>query len=114
MAFKTVGGFYTSLMDQSWGHTLYPVLALDMICLAAFLILALRSDRHWPLWATGCTFAAVAVHFATMITIGIDPKIYHGLRSLWAILMQLLMVRGIVLDARYQRFLTSMARQKTI
>ena len=103
IAFKTIGGFYTGLMDQSWGHTLYPVLSLDAICLMAFVTLALKSDRHWPLWTSGCALAAVAVHLASLIVIGFDPKIYHGLRSLWAIPMQLFMVRGIALDTRYQR-----------
>ena len=102
MLFKTVGGFCTSLLDQSWSHILYPVLALDLICLIAFLALALRSDRYWPLWASGCAFAIVAVHFASMLNTAVDPRIYHGLRSLWAIPMQLFMVRCIVLDVRHQ------------
>ena len=44
----------------------------------------------------------VAVHFASMLNTAVDPRIYHGLRSLWAIPMQLFMVRGIVLDVRHQ------------
>jgi hypothetical protein len=103
VAFKTIAGFYAGLMDQSWGHTLYPVLAVDLACLIAFLILTLRSDRFWPLWTTGCALAAVTVHLASIGQLGMDPAIYHGLKGLWAIPMQLFMVRGIVLDARYRR-----------
>ncbi len=103
IVFKTIAGFYTSILDQSWSHTLYPVLAVDATCLVSFAILALRGDRHWPLWTSGCALAAVAVHLGSIAQIGVDPKIYHGLRSLWAIPMQLFMVRGIVLDVRYLR-----------
>ncbi|PNP95777.1 hypothetical protein [Sphingobium sp. YBL2] len=109
IVFKTVAGFYTSILDQSWGHTLYPVLSVDVICLVAFVILALQSNRHWPLWTSGCALAAVAVHLGSIAQIGIDPKIYHGLRSLWAFPMQLFMVRGIVLDIRYRRSCANMA-----
>ena len=31
--FKTVAGFCTSILDQSWSHTLYPVLAVDAMVL---------------------------------------------------------------------------------
>ncbi|BDD66876.1 hypothetical protein Sj15T_18970 [Sphingobium sp. TA15] len=109
IVFKTIAGFYTSILDQSWGHTLYPVLSVDVICLVAFVILALQGDRHWPLWTSGCALAAVAVHMGSIAQIGIDPKIYHGLRSLWAFPMQLFMVRGIVLDIRYRRSCANMA-----
>ena len=107
--FKTVAGFCTSILDQSWSHTLYPVLAVDAICLGAFVILGLQSDRNWPLWTSGCALAAVAVHLGSISKVGIDPKIYHGLRSLWAFPMQLFMVRGIVLDSRYRRSCEKMA-----
>ena len=109
LIFKTIAGFYASILDQSWGHTLYPVLSVDVIGLVAFVILALQGDRHWPLWTSGCALAAVAVHLGSITQLGIDPKIYHGLRSLWAFPMQLFMVRGIVLDARYQHFFGSEA-----
>src|SRR3546814_10024252 len=60
IVFKTIAEFYLALMDQSWAHTLYPILVLDTACLLAFLLLALRNDRHWPLWVSGCALAAVA------------------------------------------------------
>ena len=71
-------------------------------CFAAPQRPADGNDRYWPLWASGCAFAIVAVHFASMLNTAVDPRIYHGLRSLWAIPMQLFMVRGIVLDVRHQ------------
>ena len=104
ITFITIVGFYTALTDQgSWGHTVYPLLAVDTICMMAFLTLALRSDRWWPLWTTACALATVTTHLASIAQFGIPPAVYHGLKGLWAIPMQLFMVRGIALDARYQR-----------
>ena len=103
VAFKTIAAFYAALMDPSWGRTVYPVLVVDVVCLTAFFMLSLRSNHYWPLWTTGCALAAVTVHLASVAQLGIDPRVYHGLKGLWAIPMQLFMVRGIVLDVRYQR-----------
>lgn len=103
VAFKTVAGFYAGLMDQSWKQTHYWVLLVDLACLVAFLILSLRSDRLWPLWTAGCALASVTVHIASMGRLRIDPMVYQALKDVWSIPMQLFMVRGIVLDGRYQR-----------
>lgn len=103
VAFKTIAAFCAAMVDQSWGHTVYPVLVVDMVCLIAFLMLALRSEQLWLLWTTGCALAAVTVHLASILQLGIEPRVYHGLKGLWAIPMQLFMVRGILLDARYRR-----------
>ncbi|MDI1295444.1 MAG: hypothetical protein PSY12_06095 [bacterium] len=101
--FKTIAGFYAALMDQSWAHTAYAILTVDMICLIAFLAIALRSPSLWPLWTTGCLLAAAVVHLASVAQIGIEPTVYQGLKDLWAFPMQLFMVRGISLDLRYRR-----------
>ena len=104
ITFITVVGFWIALMEQrSWGHTVYPLLLVDLICLIAFLVLALKSDRWWPLWASACALATVTTHLASIAQIGVPPAVYHGLKGLWAIPMQLLMVRGIALDGRYRR-----------
>lgn len=102
IAFKTIAAFYAATIDRTWSHTVYPVLAIDLICLIAFVVIALRCDRLWPLWATGCALAAVIVHIASIAQVGIAPAVYHGLKTLWAIPMQLFMVLGIALDARYR------------
>lgn len=101
----TVVGFYIGLMEQrSWGQTVYPLLILDLICLLGFVTIALTSDRWWPLWTSACALIQVATHLASIAQIGVPPAIYHGLKGLWAIPMQLFMVRGITLDARYRSF----------
>jgi hypothetical protein len=104
---KTVFGFYLGLLDQSWIHPAFPMLGLDVFIFLAFTALALNCDRYWPLWSAGCASAAVAVHIAAITQVGFKPEMYHGLRGLMAIPMQLFMVRGIWLDGRHVRSLHS-------
>ena len=104
IACKTVAGFYAGLIDQSWKQTVHWVLAVDVACLMAFLILSLRSSRLWPLWTAGCALAAVTVHIASIGRLRIDPMVYQALKDIWSIPMQLFMVRGIVLDRRRGRW----------
>lgn len=109
----TIVGFSIALMEQrSWGRTVYPLLMVDTACLLAFLLLALKGDRWWPLWTSACALATVTTHLASIVQIGIPPAVYHGLKGLWAIPMQLFMVRGIALDARYRRSSRQMKTEK--
>lgn len=103
IACKTIAGFKAALMDQSWGATIYPVLLVDLIFLIAILVLALRSDRLWPLWTTACALCAVVVHLASIADLEISPSVYQALKDIWSLAMQLFMVRGIVLDVRSRR-----------
>jgi hypothetical protein len=96
-------GFYAALIDPSWGHTVYPVFAVDSACLLALLAIALRSKHFWPLWTTACALCAVAVHLASIAQFQITPLVYQGLKDIWALAMELIMVRGIVLDNRSRR-----------
>lgn len=114
VAFKTIAAFCAAMIDQSWGHTVYPVMAVDLICLIAFLTLALRRKQLWLLWTTACALAAVTVHLASVLQFGIEPRIYHGLKGLWAIPMQLFMVHGILMDARYQRSSTLLSTERQV
>jgi len=97
---KTVLDLSTAWIDYSWQETMYPLLAIDLVCLFCFIILALRSDRLWPLWATGFQLVAVLIHLATVWEINIAPKAYQALQQLWTIPMQLAMLSGIMADQR--------------
>lgn len=79
---------------------MYPLLAIDLVCLFCFLALALRSDRLWPLWAAGFQLVAVLIHLATVWEIDIAPKAYQALQQLWTIPMQLAMLSGIMADQK--------------
>ena len=53
-------------MHPSWAGTSLGLFAVDAGCLLALLILALASNRFWPIWALGFQIVAVATHLATL------------------------------------------------
>lgn len=53
-------------IDPQWG-----VMVIDVLFLALLLWLALRSDRHWPMWAAAFQLLAVVTHGAMMA----DPSV---------------------------------------
>lgn len=56
--------------DTAWLQPQYGVFMVDLAALAAFLVLALRSDRFWPMTLAGGQLLAVAVHIGYII----DPR----------------------------------------
>ena len=53
-------------MNPNWAGTSLGLFAVDAGCLLALLILALMSNRFWPIWALGFQIVAVATHVATL------------------------------------------------
>lgn len=56
---------------QLWGVEI-EVMVVDVGLFTAILAIALRSDRWWPLWASGFLGLVVLVHLAVIL----DPKIW--------------------------------------
>ena len=61
-------------MNPNWAGTSMGLFAVDAGCLLALLILALMSNRFWPIWALGLQTAAVATHLATLSIPDVVPK----------------------------------------
>lgn len=56
---------------QLWGLEI-EVMIIDVVLFGTVLAIALRSDRWWPLWASGFLGLVVLVHLAVIL----DPKIW--------------------------------------
>jgi hypothetical protein len=61
-------------MNPSWATTSYGLFAVDGGCLIALIVLAMTSNRYWPIWAMGFQTVAVATHMATLWIPGFVPK----------------------------------------
>lgn len=90
-------------MNPSWATTSYGLFAVDGGCLLALIILALNSNRYWPIWAMGFQTVAVAKHMATLWIPDFVPKSYQALLSFWAIPILWVMVMGTRKDRQYER-----------
>ncbi len=89
--------------NPSWASTSYGVLLVDTACLVGLVILALRTNRHWPIWALGFQTAAVATHLATIAAPDILPKVYQAIAAFWSIPILAAMVTGTTLDWQHSQ-----------
>jgi hypothetical protein len=70
--------------------------------LLALLILALMSNRFWPIWALAFQTVAVATHLATLSIPDVVPKSFQALLSFWTIPILWVMVAGTHKDLQYE------------
>lgn len=62
----------------------FGILVVDSALLAVLLFLLIKSDRYWPIWATGFHLIAVLTHFAKAIDPMILPVAYANYLVLWS------------------------------
>lgn len=77
-----------------YGSVEVGALVVDLAALIAFLVLALRARRFWPLWMTAFQAIGTAGHFAKMA----DPEMmrwsYAFLLGIWSYPMLILLAVG--------------------
>jgi len=96
-AIMLIGSFLTAvagLFASGWHNTEIGVLLVDIAVLAAFLTLALHSDKYWPLWTTAFQVIGVATHLARLIDPAIIPRAYSMAQGFWAYPMLAALVIG--------------------
>jgi hypothetical protein len=60
------------------------VLAVDLLTLAAFIYIALRSDRFWPLWISGLQLTTTIAHVLKALQPELVPIAYATAGRFWA------------------------------
>lgn len=70
------------------------ILLVDFATLAAFLWLALFSDRYWPLWIAALQLIGVLAHFAKLADLEMPRNGYAFLQAFWSYPMMLAIVIG--------------------
>jgi hypothetical protein len=89
-------------MNPSWAGTSLGLFAVDAGCLLALVMLALASNRFWPIWALGFQIVAVATHLATLFIPDVVPKSFQALLSFWTIPILWVMVTGTHKDRQHE------------
>jgi hypothetical protein len=72
----------------------FGVFLVDVAALAAFVILALRADRYWPLWIAGLQIIGTAGHAVKLMDPGVIRTAYAFILAFWSYPMLLLIVLG--------------------
>ncbi|MDQ3144200.1 MAG: hypothetical protein M3Q57_04895 [Pseudomonadota bacterium] len=70
------------------------ILLIDVLTLAGFTLLALRSDRFWPLWVAGFQLTTVLSHLIKAIDFDLMPQAYAAAARFWVYPIFLIIVVG--------------------
>lgn len=70
------------------------VVLIDILCSLAFVALALRADRFWPLWIAALQVGGTAGHAVKFIDPHIVPRAYAFMLAAWAYPMLVLLFAG--------------------
>lgn len=70
------------------------VLAVDVAVLGAFVALALKSDRYWPIWIAALQLIGVLAHFARLVDPSMMRTGYAFILALWSYPMLALIALG--------------------
>lgn len=74
----------TRFAQTEWG-----ILAVDAVLFAGLVAIALRSDRHWPLFAAGFHLLAIVTHIANVVDPGVGGWAYFTAEIIWGYLLVL-------------------------
>lgn len=88
------------LVQQNYAHTETGVLVVDFLLLAGLLVLALKSDRFWPMYAAAFQFVGSLVHVASMTEQGSYAWAYAVGLVFWSYPVMIALMVGTWLEAR--------------
>jgi hypothetical protein len=71
-----------------------PVMVVDLAVFAGFLMVALRSERFWPLWIAGLQLTTMMGHFLKAMDSSLLPRAYGAALSFWAYAIVLILAVG--------------------
>jgi hypothetical protein len=74
-------------------HTEIVTMWVDVVMMAAFLALALRAQRYWPMWVSMVQIDIVATHLV-MFSPETQPWSYWAMQALWSYPAPLLLAIG--------------------
>ncbi len=80
------------------------VLAIDLIVLALFVWVALKSDRFWPLWIAGLHVTTVIGHALKLMSGDLVPLAYAVALRMWAYPELIILVIAVWRSEQRRRF----------
>lgn len=70
------------------------VLLIDIVALAAFTFVALRSNRFWPLWVAGLQLTTSVGHFMKAANLDLMPHAYAAALRFWIYPIMVILILG--------------------
>lgn len=70
------------------------VFLVDLLTLAGFTAIALRTDRFWPLWVAGLQLTTIVAHLLKAVQFDLIPHAYAAAARFWVYPIFLIIVIG--------------------
>lgn len=70
------------------------LMLIDILMLAVFIAVALRSSRFWPLWVAGLQLTASLAHLMKTLNLDLLPQAYGAALSFWSYPILLILAIG--------------------
>ena len=70
------------------------VLVVDLMTLAAFTAIALRTKRFWPLWVAGFQLTSTFAHVLKAVHFDLIPQVYAAAERFWVYPIFLFIIIG--------------------
>ncbi len=86
-----------------YSHIQTPELFADLALFSVLFILALRSDRFWPMWATAFQLIIILVHTGSGFQTGNFAWAYYVALIFWSFPIMLALAAGTWLEAKQRR-----------
>lgn len=81
-------------VHQRFAGLEFNVMVVDLVVLAGFLWVALRSDRFWPLWIAGLQLTAIFGHLLKLFDATLFSRAYGAALMFWAYPIVLILAIG--------------------
>lgn len=83
-----------SPIGHSYTNLEFGVFLVDAAALGGFTVLALRSDRFWPLWVAGLQLTTLLGHLLKLVELDLMPQAYAAAARFWVYPIFLIIVVG--------------------
>lgn len=90
-----VANFATFAVVSSYAHVETGVLIIDLLTLTAFTLVALWSDRFWPLWVSGLQLTTSMGHLFKAIQSDLLPIAYAAALRFWSYPILIILAIGV-------------------
>lgn len=98
IAIIAIGSVLSNLLASApplrFSHVESGIFLIDLLALLAFVALALRAERYWPLWISALQLIGTAGHAVKMVDSHVIRLVYAFMMSLWSYPMLLLVAGG--------------------
>jgi hypothetical protein len=96
--------FVSSPLSVRYNSVETGLLVIDLVVLASFVFVALRSARFWPLWVAGLQLTTSMAHFMKAIDERLLPLAYGAAIALWSYPILIILAVGTWRGRRPNQF----------